>query len=716
MAKAKVCPECGDSLPRGSSGCAKCAAKKALSREKYEQHKAKMADASRERSQAGRELGEIPAVDDPRRRARAAKSLQYFLATYFPERFKLDWSADHLKAIARIEQAILSGGRFALAMPRGSGKTTICECAVLWAILFGHQDFAVLIGASAYHATNMLDSIKSELVDNPLLAEDFPEVCHPIQAIGGNPLRCNGQLYQGKPTKIQWKRTCVVFPTIPGSPSCEAVLRVSGIMGSIRGLKYARSDGRISRPTLVLVDDPQTDVSAGGQQQCQRRIDLLNGAVLKLAGPGKTVAAVCPCTVIRKGDAAHTLLDREKSPAWKGETFKTLYAFPERMDLWQRYAIMRADSFRAGGDGNEGQDFYRHNRDEMDRGANVAWPARYGPTDVSALEVAMRAYFEDRRSFCAEMQNEPVDEELGENDLVPKEILGRVGGRDRAILPVWSGKLTAFVDVQKTALYWLVAAWDVTSFTGQVIDYGVWPDQGGRRYFTLATLQETIDSRIKGCGFEGQIRQALEQLGGQLVGREWRREDGLTARLDRLFVDAGFATEVVYEWARATPYASVVLPTHGRAVGAKQKPLDQYNAKPGERKGFHWFMTYGGGKRAIRHVLIDTNFWKSFLVQRFRTAKGDPGALTLFGREKQDDHDMLADHLTAERSTRVEANGRTVDEWSLRPGRPDNHWLDCLVGATAAASFEGVVLAGQGGTKKPRMSWREQQRRKRDGK
>jgi hypothetical protein len=30
-----------------------------------------------------------------------------------------------------------------------------------------------------------------------------------------------------------------------------------------------------------------------------------------------------------------------------------------------------------------------------------------------------------------------------------------------------------------------------------------------------------------------------------------------------------------------------------------------------------------------------------------------------------------------------------VREWSLKPSKPDNHWLDCLVGATAAASMLG---------------------------
>ncbi|MGB2824538.1 MAG: hypothetical protein WBF17_26420 [Phycisphaerae bacterium] len=43
---------------------------------------------------------------------------------------------------------------------------------------------------------------------------------------------------------------------------------------------------------------------------------------------------------------------------------------------------------------------------------------------------------------------------------------------------------------------------------------------------------------------------------------------------------------------------------------------------------------------------------------------------------------------------RTEARGRVVDEWKLRAGGPDNHWLDCLVGCAVAASIQGAVLPG----------------------
>ena len=147
---------------------------------------------------AGRDIGDLPPVANPRRKSAAASDFRAFCESYFPLTFHLPWSSDHRKVIAKIEQAVLRGGLFAMAMPRGSGKTTVCECACIWAVLYGHRDFVCLIGSDEGHAMDMLESIKMELDGNPLLLEDFPEAVFPIQSLDGIANRCNGQLYQGR--------------------------------------------------------------------------------------------------------------------------------------------------------------------------------------------------------------------------------------------------------------------------------------------------------------------------------------------------------------------------------------------------------------------------------------------------------------------------------------------------------------------------------------
>jgi hypothetical protein len=72
---------------------------------------------------------------------------------------------------------------------------------------------------------------------------------------------------------------------------------------------------------------------------------------------------------------------------------------------------------------------------------------------------------------------------------------------------------------------------------------------------------------------------------------------------------------------------------------------------------------------------------------------GDRGCLSLFGSQPVQ-HRLLAEHLTAEYRVRTAGRGRTVDEWKSRPQRPDNHWLDCLVGCAVGASIQGASLDG----------------------
>jgi phage terminase large subunit GpA-like protein len=87
--------------------------------------------------------------------------------------------------------------------------------------------------------------------------------------------------------------------------------------------------------------------------------------------------------------------------------------------------------------------------------------------------------------------------------------------------------------------------------------------------------------------------------------------------------------------------------------------------------------------------LYDTNAWKSFFAARMKLPASDPQAFTIHAGN----HELLAEHLTSEYPTRVEARGRVVDEWRMIPGR-DNHWLDCVVGAAVAASFTGISAVG----------------------
>jgi hypothetical protein len=660
----------------------------------YEEQKARQAERNAEAVRAAQDIGEIPAVGDPQRKAQAEGSFRFFCETYFPEVFYFPWSPDHLRVIDKIEKAVRTGGLFAMAMPRGSGKTVLCQTAVLWSALIGASPFVCLIAASAERARDLLENIKIWLETNPLLADDFPEVAYPIQCLERITNRQKGQKYKGEPTRIDWASDRIVLPTIAGSKASGVVISSSGMKGSdIRGQNYARADGQVVRPQLVLVDDPQTTESAWSPSQSQRREAILAGDVLGMAGPGRKIAGLMACTVIRPADMADNILDREKHPEWQGERTKMVYAFPSSEKLWAKYAEIRADSLRNDGDGSEATEFYRANREAMDAGAIIAWPERFNEDELSAIQHAMNLRYRDEAAFFAEYQNEPIIEAIGEEMLTAEQIAGKLNGYRSGEIPIGCNHLTMFIDVQQKVLFWMLCGWE-ENFTGYIVDYGTWPDQR-RAYFTLRDLRATISRSAPGAGLEGQVFASLEKLCSEQLPRIHRREDGAEMRIDRCLIDAnwGQSTDVVYQFCRQSSFAGILLPSHGKYVGASSVPFSEYKRKRGDRVGLHWRIPNTIGKRQVRHVLIDTNYWKSFVHARLAVAMGDPGCLSLSGRDEKA-HRLLADHLTAEYRVKSLAQGRTVDEWKLRATRPDNHWLDCLVGCAVAASIQGAALAG----------------------
>src|SRR5574344_1043523 len=508
---------------------------------------------------AGRDIGDLPLVANPERKKSCERNFRLFCENYFPETFSLEWSPDHLRVIAKIERAVLSGGLFALALPRGSGKTSICETACIWAMLYGHREFVTLIGSTEAAALEMLDSIKTELDTNALLSEDFPEVCYPIAQLDGIANRCAGQLYCGERTKITWTANEIVLPTIAGSKSSGIVIRVAGITGRVRGMKYKRPDGRSVRPSLVIIDDPQTNESAGSLEQTRKRIRVLAGDILGLAAPGSKISCIMPFTIIRPVDMADIILNRQTHPDWNGEKTRMVYKFPVNMKLWEQYAELRAESLRTDGNFQKATEFYIANRAAMDAGAEVGREARFNHDEVSALQHAMNLKLQDEASFQSEYQNDPLPEDTYDDEMLTvDEIAAKVNGLAKSRVPIACDKITMFIDVQKALLFYVVVAW-ADDFTGAVLDYGAWPDQH-RKQFSLADANPTIQTTFPTAGFEGALYAALASLTDDYLGREWTREDGAILKIEKALIYANWGQnpDLIYQFCRQSSHAAIM--------------------------------------------------------------------------------------------------------------------------------------------------------------
>ena len=672
-------------------------------KEAYDEHRKRMAERMRNMREAGSSLGDIPPVFDEDRRREAGESFRFFCETYRPQAFSLGWSEDHLRVIDRIETTVRDGGLFAMAMPRGSGKTTLAITAALWSLVYGYRRWVCLIGATETKAEKLLGSIKSELRFNPLLLEDFPEICFPIRALEGRASRASSQTFNGEPTGIQWLSNFLILPTIEGSLASGSVVSVCGITGDVRGQQFTTPQGEVLRPDYVIPDDPQTNESARSGEQTTTRLQIINGDVLGLAGPGVKIAGVMPCTVIKKGDLADTALDREESPEWHGERTQLLYGMPSNMDLWTQYYEIKKASLRNGGKGEEATEFYEENREAMDDGCRAAWDERFNPDEISAIQNAMNLYFRNEEAFWAEYQNHPMELKLDNTILSESQICTRIAITPRGQLQEHTDKLVAFIDVQQELLFYCVVSWR-SDFTGTVVEYGAWPQQRGNS-FKLATVRKNLSKVYPGDSLEVRLMKGLKDLTDYLTSKTWKTSQGGEVPFSRIMIDAnwGQSRNIVYEFCRTSTHRSILHPSHGKGVTASSEPLNASHVKKfGRSIGQHWRLDRAKDV-PIRHVLYDTNFWKSFFHSRLGTEPGTSGSLVLYKADSHE-HGTIAKHIHAEYPVRTKGKGREVDEWKIKPDRPDNHWLDCLVGCCVAGSVEGCKLEGERGKKSRRSA------------
>lgn len=715
----------------------------------------------RRKAADGADIGELPPVKDPARRQACRLDLHRYLTTYFPySTGRKPFGPDQRRAIDRQQHTTLQGGRQINLFPRGGCKTSISEGTVLWAQSYGHRRFYPVISATKAEADKIIASVKTELSDNELLYEDFPEICHPIRALEGKSQRCASQTQSvacaacggveadddedddagrckkcggagriRSLTHIQWKGDTIVLPTIfvpqgwgtipgprPGAPlipapSSGGIITARGRTAAQRGMKHKRPDGTQQRPDGILIDDPQTTKSASTPLQVKKTIDWIHSDVLRLGGHDRKLGIVINATVIRRHDMADRMADRENFPAWQSERIKMVRQWPgAHATLWlgtedeaaecykrirnQYDPLIVGDQERAHAAATV---FYRERRAEMDAGGEVFWEHCFDEeNEISAIQHAYNILIDDGpEAFASECQNEPLEEETVEQTqlLSADAIAKKLNRLPRGIVPATATRLVAFIDPKHTLLYYAVVALE-EGFGGYIVDYGTFPDQQGRKYFSARDAKITLadfarQDRVKG-GLEATLVAGLEACCDQLALREWKRDDGSVIPVDKCLIDRGDGkiTLIVDRFCRTSKHKAILMPSQGRYYGATTTPMAEYKKKPGERVGLNWRVP---AKGTIRHVYFDTNFWKGFLHDRLAVPVGVTGSFSLFGDEHQR-HALLADHFRAEAPVLVQAKGRSVVEFKKKPDGGDEDLFDCVVGCCVAGSMLGVQL------------------------
>lgn len=663
------------------------------------------AAAARSRARYGKaaECGPLPKVVDPARRELCREDFVAFVLTYFS--LLTDGQAlseDHERVARRMQNCCLHGGRFVNSVFRGFGKTTWVEYNALWAVLYGHRKFVAILGADKAAAARIMASIKMELQENDLLYDDFPEL-HCIRALGGKPQGAASQTLDGALTHVGWLAEKVVLPTIVGVASSGAIISAHGLTAASRGLRHKTPDGRGPRPDYAILDDPQTDKSARSRLQVTTRLDLLNNNILGFGGHKKRLACVVNGTVICPDDMIERLLDRKLSPGWQGERIPLLKSPAIEHDtLWlTEYATLRTtfDALDPNGQveaQRQATAFYAERRSAMDAGAVVAWAGCFDPdSELSAIQHAYNLMIDQgQKAFETEYQLQPPKPaSTAIFDPTRSAFESRVTGLARGTIPLACDRLTAFVDVHHRVLVWMVCAWD-RHFGGCIIDYGAYPDQKAP-YWTTSDARRTMQLVHQGSGLEAAVHAGLRAIMDELSCRDFVRQDGTAIRITAGLIDYGYGplTDTVFSALSASSHAATWKPSKGRGITAANKPMirGEYEQRPGDRLGHHWLQTRGLKARQSLQVQFDANYWKSFVMRRLAAAIGDHSALTVFGQAAHE-HQLLIDHLAAETAVETTGRGRTVQQWTQKPSKPDNHFFDCLAGCAVAASVSGLLL------------------------
>ncbi|ORM62015.1 hypothetical protein PRCB_03030 [Pantoea rodasii] len=290
---------------------------------------------------------------------------RYFVQTYFPHYVRhADPSELHVYLFQRLPQIVAGtkGCNDAIAAPRGEAKSTlVSQLFVLWCIIRNIKHYPVIVMDSIDQAYPMLEAIKAELVYNPRLQTDYPDVCG-----------------QGR----VWQMGTILTRN-------DIKVQVAGSGKKLRGLRHGPY-----RPDLVVLDDIENDENVRKPEQRDKLEGWLKKTVLPLGQAGGKLDVVYIGTILHYDSVLSRTLNNK---LWRTARFKAMRRWPDDRKLWDEWeSLLR----------NEGEDaataFYEARRAAMDAGAIVSWTAR--PL-LTLMTIRAR---DGHGTFDSEYQNDPV--------------------------------------------------------------------------------------------------------------------------------------------------------------------------------------------------------------------------------------------------------------------------------------------------------------------
>ena len=677
----------------------------------------KQAEISRRKIAAGQEIGPLPAVADPERRAKSLADFYFFASTYFPDLFEDPFSDNHRYNIDIVTQT-KGSLRHVFNLPRRWGKTTTMVIVLLWLIFRGDVFYAYIVAANEDKAEEILESLLHELDKNELLLDDFPEICWPFHCLERRASRSSGQKLNGVRTSISITGGEIRFPVVEGSQCGGAIITASGIQSKQLGSRKRVAKGAV-RPDFILLDDIQDEESSGSFTQTEKIKKKVQKTFKYLPDKKKPCKIVINCTVRNRDDLADSYL---KDVRWSGQRCGLFDKMPTDLTAWRGYGEEQERLYEffldvASPEQKEKQirnslnKYYIKNRVALESGFQSHWEYAKTLYHISSIQAGMENWLEDEVAFWSEDMNTPMVEIYQDSeDLDIDAIIAKVIPTKQGLLPNDTGKIVAAIDIHEDVLMWLTLAGG-EDFSTHVVDYGIWPEQRSRSIVQPENVPVSISDKHPGLAMEDAVFESIGELVEMLLDRRFTREDGSAVKLSRIFIDAKYGplTPTIRKFCKVTKHQGEILHSFSAernkfTTGKKQHeiwdPNNTWKIPPAKTVG------------SSRYMLFDGNHWKTFALKRVQASVGNRSTLTIYNGNKSH-HAQLISDWTAEYHETIVTKAGTETRWKDKPGKKNrSHLWDCLVMCFVALSEQGLSLASTQSrkTERKKVSFSEMQR------
>lgn len=602
-----------------------------------------------------------------------------------------------IDSVKRTHHVLTHGGKSVIAEPRGFGKSSRTANNSLLAVLQGKVKYCLILASSVTKAEDILESIKTELIDNEHLQEMYPAICACFNHVADAPVRGVRQTYLGEKTHIGFTKHLIRFPVIPGEPSSGSIIQVRS-KDNVRGLavkvRFGEHAGKVLRPDFCFMDDIQTDEEAESPTTVYKIVQTIKKSVLFAGSHSRRISAVMCCTPICPGDVSSHFILNELS--WDCIVSPMMVKPPTNIDKWiGDYAniLTNFDRYETGARTKaqlRAREYVEANYEEMHEGAEMAWEWAFGwaedpQTEISALQHAMNFKIEEGdEAFESECQCrvEPITKEAEGVKATLEEIMNKTHDHPRRACPVEVKYITTHVDINKDILTYATIA-SPQDYRPMCIDKGTWPEQSGMTW-KKGSIVQSIARHYSDIPEEHEQRYyAIRDLINKLGAQTYARDDGLVMQNMLISIDMGYSIDEVQRAIRDSNYRNITCCYRGQGILAKHKPFMERHYGPATESHFHC-ATVPSRDRTLTVLYADVNHFKTMFHKGIKTRPDINNSFSFFTPEISSEMLLTAKHCIAEtpEDDYHEPEDRHVTIWkNLKDD--DNEYFDNCVGAIA---------------------------------